>query len=187
MISGRCLQGCFTVWAGSRILIVVFFLSVATNLSFAAEESKPAGQPAPPAPTEMVQQSADQASQASLDEAINLARQKITADPSSVQEQVSLGFLLLKKGALAEAQKVFDDALALNNSYHDALTGKGIVLARMGKDKEAEELLQKALVLNPNPVRTHYELGLLYEKREDYTSAVAEYKKGIEKYQQGRK
>ena len=57
----------------------------------------------------------------------------------------------------------------------------------MGKDKEAEELLQKALVLNPNPVRTYYELGFLYEKREDYTSAVAEYKKGIEKYQQGRK
>ena len=184
MISGRGLQGCFTVWAGSRILIIVFFLSVVTNLSFAAEESQPAGQPAP---TEMVQQPADQASQASLDEAINLARQKITADPSSVQEQVSLGFLLLKKGALAEAQKVFDDALALNNSYHDALTGKGIVLARMGKDQEAEELLQRALVLNPNPVRTYYELGFLYEKRGDYTSAVAEYKKGIEKYQQGRK
>ena len=184
MISGRCLQRCFTVSAGWRILIVVFFLSVATNLSFAAEESQPAGQPAP---TEMVQQSAAQSSQASLDEAINLARQKITADPSSVQEQVSLGFLLLKKGALAEAQKVFDDALALNNSYRDALTGKGIVLARMGKDKEAEVLLQKALVLNPNPVRTHYELGFLYEKRGDYTSAVAEYKKGIEKYQQGRK
>jgi len=135
----------------------------------------------------MVQQSADQASQASLDEAINLARQKITVDPSSVQEHVSLGFLLLKKGDLAEAQKVFDDALALNDSYHDALTGKGIVLARMGKDQEAEELLQKALVLNPNPVRTYYELGVLYEKRGDYTSAVAEYKKGIEKYQQGRK
>jgi tetratricopeptide (TPR) repeat protein len=184
MISGRCLQICFTVWAGWRILIVVFFLSVATNLSFAAEESQPAGQPAP---AEMAEQSAAQPSQASLDEAINLARQKITADPSSVQEQVSLGFLLLKKGALAEAQKVFDDALALNNNYHDALTGKGIVLARMGKDQEAEELFQKALVLNPNPVRTHYELGFLYEKRADYTSAVAEYKKGIEKYQQGRK
>ena len=184
MISGRCLQICFTVSAGWRILIVVFFLSVATNLSFAAEELQPADQPAP---TEMVEQSAAQSSQASLDEAISQARQKITANPSSVQEQVSLGFLLLKKGALAEAQKAFDDALALNSSYHDALTGKGIVLARMGKDKEAEELLQKALVLNPNPVRTYYELGFLYEKRGDYTSAVAEYKKGIEKYQQGRK
>lgn len=184
MIPGRCSQRCFIVSAGWRILIGVLFLSVATNFAFAAEESQPAGQPAP---AEMDEQSATQPSQASLDEAINLARQKITADPSSVQEQVSLGFLLLKKGALAEAQKVFDDALALNNNYHDALTGKGIVLARMGKDQEAEELLQKALVLNPNPVRTHYELGFLYEKRGDYTSAVAEYKKGIEKHQQGRK
>jgi len=135
----------------------------------------------------MVERSAAQSSQASLDEAITLARQEITADPSSVQKQVALGFLLLNKGALTEAQKVFDDALALKNNYHDALTGKGIVLARMGKDQEAEELLQKALVLNPNPVRTHYELGLLYEKRGDYANAVAEYKKGIEKNQQGRK
>ena len=67
VITGRRLQGCFTVWAGSQILIVVFFLSVATNLSFAAEESKPAGQATP---TEMVQPPADQASQASLDDRI---------------------------------------------------------------------------------------------------------------------
>ena len=184
MISGRRLHVCFKVWAGWPILTVVFFLTTATNLSFAAEESQPDGQPAP---TKAVEQLAAQSSQASLDEAIDQARQNITADPSSVQLQVSLGFLLLKKGTLAEAQKVFDDALALNDSYHDALTGKGMVLARMGKDKEAEELFQKALVLNPNPVRTHYELGFLYEKRGDYTSAVAEYKKGIEKHQQGRK
>jgi Tfp pilus assembly protein PilF len=65
-------------------------------------------------------------------------------------------FFFFKKRCFAEAQKVFDDALALNNSYRDALTGKGIVLARMGKDKKAEGLLQKALVLNPSPVRTHY-------------------------------
>lgn len=122
----------------------------------------------------------------SLNEAIDRARQKIAADPSSEKAQVELGNLLLKNGDLAEAAKAFDQALALNARYHDAMTGKGIVLARMGKEQEAEEMLQKALVLNPNPVRTHYELGLLYEKRGDFDKAIAEYKQGLEKYNQGR-
>ncbi len=100
---------------------------------------------------------------------------------------VQLGNLLLKKGSLEEAAKAFDDALAINGRYHDALTGKGIVLARMGKDQEAEETLQKALLLNPNPVRTYYELGSLYEKKGEFGKAIADYKKGIEKYKQGRK
>ena len=93
----------------------------------------------------------------------------------------------MKKGSLDEAAKAFDDALAINGRYHDALTGKGIVLARKGKDQEAEETLQKALLLNPNPVRTYYELGSLYEKKGDFAKAIAAYKKGIEKYKQGRK
>jgi hypothetical protein len=52
-------------------------------------------------------------------------------------QEVSLAGLssFKKKRCFAEAQKVFDDALALNNSYRDALTGKGIVLARIRKLK----------------------------------------------------
>jgi len=153
--------------------------------SFAAGEQEAAGQQVPA--DQMVEGQAAATQQNPLDEAINLARQRVEAEPASVKAQVALGFLLLDKGAVEEAGTVFDNALAINARFHDALTGKGIVLARMGKDQEAEEFLQKALVLNPNPVRTHYELGLLYEKRGDFAKAVAEYKQGIEKYKQGRK
>jgi tetratricopeptide (TPR) repeat protein len=67
------------------------------------------------------------------------------------------------------------------------MTGVGIILGRRGKLKEAEQTLKAALVQNPNPVRTHYELGLVYEKSGDLEKAIAEYKQGIKKYQQGRK
>jgi len=180
----RGLKGVLKVTAGWQMLIAVFCLGLALIPPLAAEEQQAAGQ----APAgERIEQTVDEASQNSFDEAIDLARQRITADPSSVKEYVTLGYLLLKRGSPQEAEKVFDEALSLNARYHDAMTGKGVALAGMGKDVAAEEWLQKALVLNPNPVRTYYELGLLYEKKGDFARAIAEYKKGVEKYQQGRK
>lgn len=166
-----------------RMLLFVFCLVLALNPPLAAEEQKAVDH----APIGEIARTDDEAPLNSLDEAIDLARQKITADPSSVKELVILGYLLLKKGSLEEAENVFDIALSHNARNHEALTGKGIVLARMDQDQLAEEFLQKALILNPNPVRTYYELGFLYEKKGDFAKAIVEYKNGIEKYKQGRK
>ena len=169
-----------TVW----LIIVISCLLFVPILSFAEEDQQLAGQ------TSADERSANPAVEKhenSIDQAIDSARQKIEKDPSSFKDRTALGYLLLQKGSLEEAGKVFDEALAINGYYHEAMTGKGIVLARIGKDKEAEELLQNALKLNPNPVRTYYELGLLYEKRGDFARANTEYKKGIEKFKQGRK
>lgn len=166
-------------------IIGVICLLFVPILSFAADDQKTAGQ-APPNET-VESQTAGSAAQHSRDEAIDQARERIKKDPASLKEQVALGYRLVKKGSYAEAETIFDNVLSANAHFHEALTGKGIVLARMGKDQEAEEFLQKALVLNPNPVRTYYELGLLYEKKGDFVKANTEYKKGIEKFKQGRK
>jgi Flp pilus assembly protein TadD len=167
-----------------RILIAVFCLLSASIPAFAAEEQQLVGQTSTDKKSDSP---AVENSGNSIDQAIDSARQKIKEDPSSLKDKTGLGYLLLKKGSLAEAEKVFDEVLEVNGNYHEAMTGKGIVLSRMGKDQEAEEVLQNALQLNPNPVRTYYELGLLYEKRGDFAQANTEYKKGIEKFKQGRK
>ena len=166
------------------LIIVVSCLLFAPVLSFAGEEQQLAGQSSA---DERSGSSAVEKNENSIDQAIDSARQKTEEDPSSFKDRTVLGYLLLQKGSLEEAGKVFDEALAINGYYHEAMTGKGIVLSRMGKDQEAEEVLQNALKLNPNPVRTYYELGLLYEKRGDFSRANTEYKKGIEKFKQGRK
>jgi tetratricopeptide (TPR) repeat protein len=98
-----------------------------------------------------------------------------------------LGHLLLGKGALNEAMDAFDAALKLNPRSFESRVGKGIVLGRLGDFAKAEQVLHDALVLNPNPVRVHYELGQLYEKQGDFGKAVAEYKEGLKKYQEGKK
>ena len=121
-----------------------------------------------------------------IDEEIAKAREGIKADPSNPSAHVRLGYLRIKKGALDEAMKSFDEAIRLNPRSYDAKTGKGIILARKGNQKEAEQVLKDALVLNPNPVRTHYELGLLYQQLGEFEKAVAEFKEGIKKHEQGR-
>jgi|GEM_PF-655281 len=118
---------------------------------------------------------------------IRSLREQIAQAPDDALLHVRLGYLLLNAGALAEAKSAFDDALNRNRYSHAAMTGEGIILARTGNLAEAERVLKAALVRNPNPVRTHYELGLVYEKSNDLEKALAEYKEGIAKYQQGRK
>ena len=167
-----------------RIIIVVFCLLSAAVLSFAEEGQQLVGQASI---SEKSDSPAVENPGNSLDQAIDSARQKVKEDPSSLKDKTALGYLLLKKGSLEEAGKVFDEVLEVKGNYHEAMTGKGISLSRMGKDQEAEEVLKNALQLNPNPVRTYYELGLLYEKRGDFVQANTEYKKGIEKFKQGRK
>lgn len=164
--------------------VVIFCLLLVLNPLSAAEELQTVDAALD---GKVPESSSEDASQFILDKDVESARERIKADPSSVREHVNLGYLLLKSGSNNEAEKAFDDALALNPRYNDALTGKGIVLARMGQDQAAEEFLQKALILNPNPVRTHFELGMLYEKKGDFQKAITEYKNGIEKFRQGRK
>jgi tetratricopeptide (TPR) repeat protein len=114
-------------------------------------------------------------------------REQIASTPTDAVLHVRLGYLLLKKGVPDEAWLSFAEALKLSPRSHAALTGEGIVLSRKGNLKEAEQMLKAALVLNPDPVRTHYELGVVYEKLGDLDKALIEYKEGINKHEQGRK
>lgn len=157
------------------LLAVVCCLVLAATLPLHAEELPVADQPRAAGPEN------------GLNESLAQAKQSVEADPSSVEARIRLGTLLLEKGSLEEAGKAFDDALDLKPRSHEAMTGKGIVLVRQGKDQAAEEMFKKALLLNPNPVRVYYQLGLLYEKRGDFDQAISAYKKGIEKFKQGRK
>jgi tetratricopeptide (TPR) repeat protein len=151
--------------------------------SWAAEGSAPHGS----APEKEPPSVSGPASPSSEENEIRSVREQIAKTPDDTLLYVRLGYLLLNAGAQAEAKTAFDEALKRNDHSHAAMTGEGIILARAGDLKEAEQVLKAALVRNPDPVRTHYELGLVYEKAGDLGKALAEYKEGITKYQQGRK
>lgn len=120
------------------------------------------------------------------DGSLAAARAAVAEKPDSVPALVRLGYQLLAANLPEEAMRQFDHALQVNPRAYDAKTGRGAVLARTGKLPEAEQELRGALHLNPNPVRTHYELGLVYQKMGAYDKAVAQFKEGIKKHEQGR-
>jgi tetratricopeptide (TPR) repeat protein len=134
---------------------------------------------APTAPGTAVVASAADAEVAEL-------RQKIATQPTTAL-YLRLGRLLLRREALPEALAAFDAALQLNPRSHEAKTGKGAILGRMGQGEQAEALLREALANNPDPVWTHYELGRLYEERGESARAIEEYKKGLGRFDEGRK
>ncbi len=121
-----------------------------------------------------------------IDAELESVKAAIKVNPANATLHARLAYLLVGKGALDDAMRSFDEALKLNPRMFAAKTGRGVVLARKGELKAAERILQDALLLNPNPVRTHYELGLVYEKLGDPEKAMAEFKEGIKKHEQGR-
>ena len=114
-----------------------------------------------------------------MEQGIEAIRQCITKDPSRAKAHVILGYLLLDTSDVQSAMASFDRALELRPRSSAAKTGKGIILSRSGNLKEAEILLKDALKLNPNPTRTYYELGLLYEQLEDTQQALSYFKQGV--------
>lgn len=61
-----------------------------------------------------------------------------------------LGRVLFNTGTFPQAVEAFDRALALDSSFLQAYTAKGLALERMGKPREALVHYQKAAAVNPN-------------------------------------
>ncbi len=100
------------------------------------------------------------------------------------QQKTDEGYRQLEAGETETALASFEEALQMNPRGAAAKTGKGIILAGQGKLQEAEALLRQALILNPEPTRTHYELGRIYQQQGDFQRSVTEYKLGIENFRE---
>jgi len=171
---------CISPMAFIAVISVIFLFQLAGGNALAADNNPAAGsgpraiEAQPPLPDPKI------------DGEIETLRNGLKEKPSD-SAFIRLGRLLLGKGALNDALQAFDEALRLNPRSFEAKIGKGVVLGRQGELEKAEQLLRNALVLNPNPVRVHYELALLYEKRGEFGKAIAEYKEGLIKYQEGKR
>jgi tetratricopeptide (TPR) repeat protein len=73
----------------------------------------------------------------------------LKADKDFWPAELEAGRLLMEKYNKPEAQKAFDNALAINASAAEALVGKGTLVLREYKIQDAERFAERALKINP--------------------------------------
>jgi tetratricopeptide (TPR) repeat protein len=95
----------------------------------------------------------------------------LTNEPSLAEAEQSLGYILLKKNDLDEAQKHFESAAQLNPN--DALNfyGQGLVAMNNGGNTGvppgALSAFEKAAALNPDFAPSWYYLAMIYSQRDE--------------------
>jgi tetratricopeptide (TPR) repeat protein len=80
---------------------------------------------------------------------------------------------------LNEAEGIVTHVLQRDPANRRAKLHRGIVLYHAGQLDEAEAALTEALLLNPDPARTHYYLGLGHEKKGDTARALHHYRQAL--------
>lgn len=100
-------------------------------------------------------------------------------EPNNRDVQLDMADLYLRMNRAPEAEKLVNAVLEQDSMHHRARLLKGIALFRAGKLDESEKILLEVLVLNPDPARTHYYLGMLYEKKGQTAKALEHYREAL--------
>jgi len=111
--------------------------------------------------------------------AIKSYQTALSFEPDNVSALKDLGVTYAASGKNAEAEKVFDRAMAL---APDALTSYNLAKVKydLGKAAEALPFAKKAVDLSPSVSLYQYQLGLTAEKTGDVDGALLAYSKAAE-------
>src|SRR5438876_1172541 len=90
--------------------------------------------------------------------------QALAADPVHLDAHINLGRLLHEAGRLAEAERVYRNAIAACGSDPVLLYNLGVLLEDMDRKNEAMEAYESALHRDPRLADCHYNLALLCEE-----------------------
>ena len=96
--------------------------------------------------------------------AIQAYQRAVAADPTFLEACINLGRLLHEAGRLAQAERVYRDALNAAGRDPALLYNLGVLLHDMERKGEAMETYEAALRGNPFLADCHYNLALLCEE-----------------------
>lgn len=113
------------------------------------------------------------------DHAAVLLRKVQEQDPYMYVIPFLLGESAVRHEKWEEAVDELQRCLKLNPKFDNAMTGLAHALAKLGRTKEAQEWLSRAVELNPQNYRAWYERGLLLSAS-DSEAALADYRKAVE-------
>jgi Tfp pilus assembly protein PilF len=107
----------------------------------------------------------------------------IQANRLDEQSQCRLGDIALRADDLKAASEYYTKAVQLRPDDPDANIGLAKVMMSLNESQKAEELLKRALELDPTSALAHYRLGILYRQ----TGRIADAKQELEEYEKYRK
>lgn len=110
---------------------------------------------------------------ANQDRGLAYAQKAMSLDMSDPMAHSVLGYVWLCEGKLEEAESEFQMALRINPNHADTLVNMADLRVLQGQPKDAIELAEHALRLNPYPPGWYYwDLGFAYYAATHYTQAV---------------
>lgn len=102
-------------------------------------------------------------------------------NPTDTECTLDLAALRIDMEQFDEAGRLVEQARATDPDHRRAKLLRGIVLYHQDRLDDAQTLLAESLLLNSNPVRTHYYLGLIAERRGDQASAIRHFKESLDR------
>ena len=97
-----------------------------------------------------------------------------------INAQLIKAHSLHEDGQLDDARLIYEGILLIEPSHFDALQLLGMLMAQLGFDQEALQLLLKAVEVNQGNAIVFNNLALLLSKQRDYLSAIHYFSKAIE-------
>jgi tetratricopeptide (TPR) repeat protein len=88
--------------------------------------------------------------------------------------------ILFGLGDYQKSKEWFDKVLASDHKSSPAITGKAVVLSKLGFRKETYELLHEAIVIDPHNANAWYNLAVMYEEDRKYHEALIHFMRATE-------
>jgi Tfp pilus assembly protein PilF len=113
--------------------------------------------------------------------AVKQAQMAYQIDPNSTEVALELGHLLCRTGKAREALKIAGPLAGQNNRQKARINLiMGWAKRQIGQLQEAEKFLQEGVKQDPNSPRLRFELGRIYQKRNDSEKAMQAYFRALQ-------
>lgn len=112
--------------------------------------------------------------------AVKEYRKSLDLAPHNIDVRYNLAILYEKMGQKSNSKSEYETILSIDPRHVAALVQLGELAAKTGDLDKATELLKKATELESTAGDTYYELGKVYEQKQDDEQAVLMYKKAIQ-------
>jgi len=108
-------------------------------------------------------------------------RSAMEVDPTDMEARLDLASLCIAMERFDEARSLVDEVN--KNEAHNRLAKllHGMLLFHDGQLDQAEKALNESLILNTDPARSHYYLGMVYEKKSLPDKAMEHYRKALQR------